>query len=715
MNTRRAFLKTTSLLGLSPFVSIGDLPAFETKKNIEGAYAQEKMDPLIVFPEDPNAWAAFRNTLNEWRRAKQTELNYNAAAYTDTSFEWTQRNFACCFLMMYDLDFYDPDTNQYTVDKIIQRGIDEFGGYDSVVLWHAYPRIGLDGRNQFDFFRDMPGGLAGIRKVVDEFHRRDVKVFIPYYPWDKSTRREQELDPVVLAQIVKEINADGIFLDTMKGVDNDFTQRLASVKQGIALESERALDVEDIHSHHLSWAQWFNDKFVPGVLRNKWFERRHMQHQIARWNQDHSTELQMAWMNGSGMMVWENVFAQWFRWKEEDKLVLRTMLHIQKRFWKLFTTEKWTPLIPSLRHGVFASLWEHDGLRLWTLVNRNQHAVKGDLLETDHRRRHQYYDLISGDSINREGSKTVRLSGEIPGRSIYCFLSGDPGVLGSDFRAFLNKMKSIGSAELRSADASMVPRLKKGKRPPRVNAYDRATMVEVHPATVLLTAVVQHREAGSYESQLPIQLVLNTPIRYDKTVYMPHLAADITPVTNKQFHDFMTATGYSPEVKHNFLRHWEKNIYPAGKVNHPVVWVDLTDARAYCQWAGKRLPTEMEWQFLAQGYERLVYPWGNEMQPDRCNGAGSDTTNVYAFTSGKSPFGCLDMCGNTWELTESEYADEHNRFCMLKGGSYYKASGSIWYTQGGAQPSSNSIKFLMLYPGLDRSPTIGFRCVMDLE
>ena len=192
------------------------------------------------------------------------------------------------------------------------------------------------------------------------------------------------------------------------------------------------------------------------------------------------------------------------------------------------------------------------------------------------------------------------------------------------------------------------------------------------------------------------------------------MAADITPVTNKAFYEFIRATNYSPEVQYNFLRHWKDSKIPAGKENHPVVWVDISDARAFCQWAGKRLPTEEEWQFIAQGYEGNVYPWGKEMNEQNCNANGKDTTEVSAFPNGKSPFGCLDMCGNTWELTESEYADDHNRFCMLKGGSYYKATGSIWYTQGGPQPSTNSVKMLLLYPGLDRSATIGFRCVQDL-
>ena len=718
MENRRGFFQKVSLLGLGSFISVDALTAHENLVRIGDAGTIEKMDPLITFPENPNEWPAFREKLHTWRLRAKQELKYNGTAYVDKNFEWTQHNFSCYFLMMYDLHFFDTNSMQYTVDKIINRGIDEFGGYDSVVLWHAYPRIGLDERNQYDYYRDMPGGLAGIKNVVDQFHKHGIKIFIAYCPWDKATRREDKTDPELLAHILKEIDGDGIFLDTMKEAGNEFTPHLNYFKaEGIALESEHALDIEGITHHHLSWAQWFNDRFVPGVLRNKWFEPRHIQHQIARWNHDHSTELQMAWMNGSGMMVWENIFGQWLPWKKQDQLTLKRMLPIQRKYWKVFCGNGWTPLVPTLQYGVFASLWEGDGLRIWTLINRSQSDISGDLLETEALEYHIYYDVVKGErAASSSEKKTLVLKGEIPARSVYCFISGPEEKFGADFQSFLLEMKKIKSS--RAEDMSPEPanpRLLKVTLRKSLKNFDHTTMVEIHPASILLTTTVLSREAGSYESRLPIQLSLNTPIRYDRTISVPHLAVDITPVTNKAFYEFMKATGYSPEVKYNFLKHWKDSMYPVNKENNPVIWVDITDARAYSEWAGKRLPTELEWQFIAQGYERRAYPWGNEMIDQNCNNNGIDTTDVYAFPNGKSPFGCLDMCGNTWELTESEYADEHNRFCMLKGGSYYKATGSIWYTQGGAQPSTNSIKLLMLYPGLDRSSTIGFRCVRDLE
>ncbi|MCB1129074.1 MAG: SUMF1/EgtB/PvdO family nonheme iron enzyme, partial [Verrucomicrobiae bacterium] len=154
---------------------------------------------------------------------------------------------------------------------------------------------------------------------------------------------------------------------------------------------------------------------------------------------------------------------------------------------------------------------------------------------------------------------------------------------------------------------------------------------------------------------------------------------------------------------------------PAGLEEHPVVWVGLEDARAYARWTGKRLPTGEEWQFAAQGNDGRVYPWGDSMEADRCNAGGNGgTTPVTRYPNGRSPFGCYDLCGNTWEWTETEHSDGRTRFCFIRGGSFFQAAGSDWYLDGGPRPAAFAVKMLLAWPGLDRCATVGFRCAVSL-
>ena len=96
------------------------------------------------------------------------------------------------------------------------------------MLWHAYPVIGIDDRNQFDYYRDVPG----IRELVAELQARGLRVFVNYNPWDVGTRREPVADDLAIAELVRELGVDGVFLDTMKEAQPGLRAALDGVKAG---------------------------------------------------------------------------------------------------------------------------------------------------------------------------------------------------------------------------------------------------------------------------------------------------------------------------------------------------------------------------------------------------------------------------------------------------------------------------------------------------
>jgi hypothetical protein len=331
---------------------------------------RDELDRAKIFaaPDDPAEWPAWRDALADWR--EQARGGYDGSAYERLT--WPSRCFSVALVWLWDELLYDHEAERFTPERLLEEADREFGGFDGIVLWHAYPVIGIDERNQFDFYRDVPG----IRELLACFRDRGLRVFVDYNPWDAGTRREPVDDSTAVAELVRWLPADGVFLDTMK----EALPELLTALPDVAFEGESTLPLARIGDHHLSWAQWFADSDVPGVIRARWFEQRHMLHHTRRWNRDHSEELRSAWLNGVGMLVWENVFGSWVGWNERDRATLRGMLAVQRAHAELLTHGDWVPLAArsdDLR--VVGSLWRARGEELWALANRTAEPFEGEV------------------------------------------------------------------------------------------------------------------------------------------------------------------------------------------------------------------------------------------------------------------------------------------------------------------------------------------------
>lgn len=123
---------------------------------------------------------------------------------------------------------------------------------------------------------------------------------------------------------------------------------------------------------------------------------------------------------------------------------------------------------------------------------------------------------------------------------------------------------------------------------------------------------------------------------------------DITEVTNEEYKKFVDATAHKPPPD------WKNGTFPDGKARFPVTGVTWNDANEYAKWAGKRLPTEAEWEFAARGTDGRLYPWGNKWDRKLANAAGASRGMREVGQGGQSPFGMYDMSGNAWEWTAND-------------------------------------------------------------
>ena len=613
--------------------------------------------------------------------------------YDRDDLAWMRRNFVMGFVFIWDSDFYDPATRSYRVDHYCRKMEAEFGGFQSVLLWHSYPQIGIDSRNQYELFDLMPGGLDSLRAVVDRFHGHGVKVFIAYTPWDEMTLRSGLSDEQKLAEVVAAAGIDGVFMDTKGEGAAVLREELDRLRKGVAIVPELLPMYRDIHGQQAcsgSWAQYWGMQPYGkafGVLHMKWLEPRHMQYQIDRWNRDHDDELMAAWINGSGMMVWENVFASWNPWNQRDRAVLRRMNPIWQFFAPLYTSDAWKPFYPLSSPEVLTSVWEDGQYTLVNIVYRGESeeiALKTDF-EWDYG-----YDLWSGLPVGASGG-TLRIRAAPYG----CLVFGR-GKAPEDLLRLAERQRGEAARILPTRDlhVQQLPVV----QPLPVPAYRRkeapqsAETLRVPGGRYALSIGHLNRETGCYpdpESDPArwwddwLQGRHLQPLVHRQTHDLADYGIMAEVVSNRQYTEFLQSSGYRPVASEKFLLHWEGDVCPDSLLDKPVVYVSLEDARAYARWSGGHLPGEAEWQVAVERFP-----------------------GQFVFN-------------RVFEWTESERDDGHTRFVMLRGGcGDWRPWSSFWYFPGGhypggAQPANWHVKFLLMDPALDRAATLGFRCVYD--
>lgn len=670
---------------------------------------------------DPAEILAWRKDIGRWRDEERLRMGFDASAYRLDALKWASRSFIQPQMMVHDRFFYDSASGKYTVDRYLDDVEKRYGGIDSVLVWHTYPNLGIDDRNQYDLFRDLPGGIAGVRQMVADFHRRGVRVLFPLMIWDKGTRDEKVSDEEALTRELAAVDADGVNGDTLEGVPRSYFLAAEKVGHPLALEPELGVASDEMLAYNvMSWGEEWKSSFIPMISRYKWLEPRHMVNLVNRWAHDRNDDLQTAFLNGTGYVSWENIWGIWNGITPRDGETLRRIGAIDRALPDLLMSSGWEPLTPTAQFGVFADKWPSESSTLWTLVNRNHYKVEGDQLILPLRAGAHYYDLWNGRELTATGTAaTTTLSFPMDADGFGAVLeTGAP--LTTAVQALL-KDRGGNWSGLSTSWTALPQRIVENPKTKPAGANPPPGMVAIPAADYLFTVHGIEIE-GQNDEGVDIQYPWETsPRRYHShAMRIDAFYIDRYPVTNGDYKRFLDATHYHPADDHNFLRDWRNGSYPQGAEHNPVTWVSREDAEAYAHWAGKRLPHEWEWQYAAQGpthgRQGRNYPWGDSWSaasvPTPDSGRTMQPANdVRAHPAGASPFGVMDLTGNVWQWTDA-YEDAHTRAAILRGGSHYQPQGSRWYFPQAYRLDEHG-KYLLMAPALDRSAAVGFRCVQD--
>jgi formylglycine-generating enzyme required for sulfatase activity len=692
---------------------------------------------------------------------------YDLEKFDNSLFErsdlaWIKESYLIILQMAWDREFYDRLSGKYAYEEMLKKAMERFGYIDVFVLWPTWPRLGLDQRNQWDMYRDLPGGINQLHSFVKMSHPYGTRFFIEYNPWDNSTRKEDHLKG--MARLISETEADGVVLDTRGSSSYELQAAADSVRKGVIMYSEGMAitrDMPGIISGRVHNAIYLS----PELNLNKLIKPDFSIFRVCDVGEDIiHREIAIAFFNGYGTEL--NMFRPGGRDENYDadlEFLARTTFTLRQNN-DAFLDNNWTPLIETTTDNVYVNKWNSGNKTIFTVLNMRPEGIDARLFKADSSEGKHYVSIWNHEIVlpeiqrgtayipvraegwlsnysgtRKEGSvdciaefpdilrsKLIGDSIKIskPGSGKILVWKGNPSVKTSykefritndtiirvkDLYGYYEGKIVVQLIENKSLKDENVLILKGGK-PWIISKVERTTRAVNTPSDmVLVPGSVFSFDVTTNEDFMPYPDVSNHEVKIDSFLI------DKYPVTNAQYFEFIVSSGYVASDTARFLKHWEAGTFKQGQDNYPVVYLSYEDMRAYAKWAGKRLPTQAEWQLAAQGTDKRKWPWGNEFHGTYCNNGFDRPTPVDAFSKGKSPYGALDMVGNIWQMMNDMYFNGTNYFTVIRGGSYYHPDSSWWYIQGGPQQLDKTQIQLLVSPGFDRSSTVGFRCVKDVD
>lgn len=692
---------------------------------------------------------------------------YDLEQFDQTLFEradlkWIRNKYIIHLIMAWDKDFYDYKTGQFGLEPFLQRAKKLYGGNDVIGLWPTWPALGLDPRNQWDMFRDLPGGTAKLSELADMTRKQGSAFFISYNPWDESTRIEDHLSG--MADLIRITGADGVVLDTRGASSKELQEAADGVKPGVIMFSEGMAVPRDMPG--IVSGRVHNALYYPPLLNlNKFIKPDFAIFRVAEITYERiRREYAISLFNGHGVEINQ------FRPGKPDGYLddyryLGQIARILRQNSAHFSVYNYTPLIPTLQDKIYVNHWPIGDYELYTafsLIPEGFHDALFELPNLAGRRVVDLYHYEEPELIEREGKMYVKvktdafhtswlgtnnegavtaikvmpkqLEAQLEGYQLmvktaggsgtYCIWAGNPDYEKTPFTAKadqplqLDVLAQFGAwegklvVELLNEEEELLDLLviSMGSGHPRlISKLERTVVAKSAPAGMVAVKGGEFKKHTTHGDDFVLYPSKDTL----KVHVLKDFFIDKHPVTNAQFKTFMDATKYKPQDPTNFLKHWVNGQIPQGEDLYPVVYVSKEDAEAYARWARKRLPTELEWQYAAQFGDGRIWPWGTEFDSTMTNSGDGKAYSIGKFPQAANELGLEDLVGNVWQLTADEYESGSYRFVILKGGSYFKPLSSWWYVQGGPKDLTWQQMLLRVSASFERNATVGFRCVVD--
>ena len=315
-------------------------------------------------------------------------LRIDMGEYEREDLKWYKDTFLHHFTYLFGKEAYDYAGNRVDIERLLEQG-KEFGGYDAITLWHQYPRLGIDDRTQWDFFDDFPGEKTGhenINEIVKIAHKHGVKVFLPYKPWDLKSSESSDDVLQKFCDLIENTGVDGIFLDTMDQPPYALRKAVDKVRPGVVFITElkpanrRAMSILTG-----SWDQYETAISMPEINLMRFMIPEHFSPIISRRHIGEKKDIliKRAIFNGTGIVVWQDIFGIWLPYSGEQKAKIRRWKTILTDNKANFQGANPLPLYSTLHNDLLCNSFPSDDGKsvIFALYNNSDEEICGEFLE----------------------------------------------------------------------------------------------------------------------------------------------------------------------------------------------------------------------------------------------------------------------------------------------------------------------------------------------